>query len=252
MATIKIKFKDVFTSQKSVDIAIDFVSNGTTFNHFILTSKSSRTIVDIQYAFDANNVFVYTYNSSTSEGAKWNLESPNYQYIEIDTNQPNYNKFITALGNNIEIIEDSGTNKLKFGTKTPSKLYMGETEVTKAYMGETLVYEKSQQDELAGTWVVNNTITFNSSIGLPNISSFNFTSNNTLFYGFYFDFNSDGDNSLGYRTNQAYSYVEIYNSRGNIVAGKEVYKTITITSKLSEVTNGNELLTWLQANGVKQ
>ena len=40
MAAIKIKFKDVFTSQKSVDIAIDFVSNGTTFNHFILTSKS--------------------------------------------------------------------------------------------------------------------------------------------------------------------------------------------------------------------
>lgn len=35
-----------------------------------------------------------------------------------------------------------GTNKLKFGTETPSKLYMGETEVTKAYMGDTLVYEK--------------------------------------------------------------------------------------------------------------
>lgn len=35
------------------------------------------------------------------------------------------------------------TNKLKFGTETPTKLYMGATEVTKAYMGETLVYEKS-------------------------------------------------------------------------------------------------------------
>ena len=35
------------------------------------------------------------------------------------------------------------TNKLKFGTETPTKLYLGATEVTKTYMGETLVYEKS-------------------------------------------------------------------------------------------------------------
>ena len=51
------------------------------------------------------------------------------------------------------------TNKLKLGTETPSKLYMGATEVTKAYMGETLVYETSQQDELAGTWLFNNQLT---------------------------------------------------------------------------------------------
>ena len=30
------------------------------------------------------------------------------------------------------------------------------------------------------------------------------------------------------------------------------YKTITITSKLSEVTNGETLLAWLQANATKQ
>lgn len=30
------------------------------------------------------------------------------------------------------------------------------------------------------------------------------------------------------------------------------YKTITITSKLSEVTNGDELLAYLQANATKQ
>ena len=144
------------------------------------------------------------------------------------------------------------TNKLKFGTETPTKLYMGTTEVTKAYMGETIVYEKSEQDELAGTWVLNEAITFSYSLGLPNIVSFNFTSNGTSFYGFYFDVDSDGDNSLGYRTNQAYSFNQIYASSGNIISGKEAYRTITITSKLSEVTNGNELLAWLQANGVKQ
>lgn len=32
----------------------------------------------------------------------------------------------------------------------------------------------------------------------------------------------------------------------------DAYKTITITSKLSEVTNGDQLLTWLQANATKQ
>lgn len=32
----------------------------------------------------------------------------------------------------------------------------------------------------------------------------------------------------------------------------EAYKTITISSKLSEVTNGNTLLAWLQANATKQ
>ena len=32
----------------------------------------------------------------------------------------------------------------------------------------------------------------------------------------------------------------------------ESSKTITITSKLSEVTNGDTLLTWLQANATKQ
>lgn len=104
-------------------------------------------------------------------------------------------------------------------------------------------------DELAGTWVLNDTILFTN---ITPITSFNFTSNNTSFYGFYFDVNSDGDNSLGYRTNQQYSFNQIYNSGGNIISGKEAYKTITITSKLSEVTDGDMLLAWLQAYGTKQ
>ena len=107
--------------------------------------------------------------------------------------------------------------------------------------------------DLTGTtWILNDTITFSSSLGLPNINSFNFTSNNTSFYGFYFDVDSDGDNSLGYRTNKEYSFNQIYNSGGNIISGKEAYKIITITSKLSEVANGSELLAWLQANATKQ
>lgn len=117
------------------------------------------------------------------------------------------------------------------------------TGTIETYTGEEV------EDALAGTWVLNDTIIYTN---VNAIISFNFTSNNTSFYGFYFDVNSDGDNSLGYRTNQQYSFNQIYNSGGNIISGKETYKTITITSKLSEVTNGEQLLAWLQANATKQ
>lgn len=105
--------------------------------------------------------------------------------------------------------------------------------------------------DLTGTtWILNDAITFSASLGLSNVISFNFTSNNTSFYGFYFDFNSDGDNSLGYRTNQAYSYVEIYNSSGNIIAGKEAYKIVTITGG-TDVTN-SALISWFESNATQQ
>ena len=89
------------------------------------------------------------------------------------------------------------TNKLKFGTETPTKLYMGATEVTKAYMGETLVYE-------------NSTLTV-------------YTSQ---------DFDDEDTTSNRWRN--------------------ENFKTITITSKLSKVANGDALLALLQANATKQ
>ncbi len=128
------------------------------------------------------------------------------------------------------------TNKLKFGTETPTKLYLGAIEVTKAYMGETLVYETSQQDELAGTWVFNNTINASGNLW------------------FNLDFSCDGKQGNGINTDEGWlNYngiaAPVYTGSG---WENEAYKTITITSKLSEVTNGNELLAWLQANAVKQ
>ena len=105
--------------------------------------------------------------------------------------------------------------------------------------------------DLTGTtWVLNDTITFSYSPGLPNISSFNFTSNNTSFYGFYFDVDGEAENSLGYRTNQEYSFKQIYNSGGNIISGKEAYKTITITGGTDATSTG--LISWLEANATQQ
>lgn len=101
------------------------------------------------------------------------------------------------------------------------------------------------QDELAGTWV------FNEQLNTTELATtyVNFTSNgktcssiqrnysarpfaiNDMFYNF------DGADQNVYDLN-------IWVDNG--------YKTITITSKLSEVTNGDTLLTWLQANATKQ
>ena len=99
-----------------------------------------------------------------------------------------------------------------------------------------LLNETSQQDELAGTWVFNNTINASGNLW------------------FSLDFTCDGKQGNAITTDEGwlnYSGIAspVYTQSG---WKNETYKTITITSKLSEVTNGNELLTWLQANAVKQ
>ena len=139
------------------------------------------------------------------------------------------------------------TNKLKFGTETPTKLYIGATEVTKAYMGETLVYETSEQDELAGTWVFNDSVNIDTNFSY----TLSFMSNNIEFSRIV------GENledpffkmiSLSYAQN-AGPLTKAFNNESWV---NIAYKTITITSKLSEVTNGNALLAFLQANATKQ
>ena len=90
-------------------------------------------------------------------------------------------------------------------------------------------------DELAGTWVFNDTL--DGTID----STFNFVWDSISFTRMTFDG----------------AYLEYYNA--DYTTGYDVYeefwrtddKTITITSKLSEVTNGSTLLTWLKANATK-
>ena len=107
------------------------------------------------------------------------------------------------------------------------------------------------EDELAGTWV------FNSTIGLPTISEFNFifisysqtmtslrfkTSISDRDYMYYVYGEGEDDEALA--CSGAFGALSIWNDTE--------YQTITITSKLSEVTNGDALLTWLKANATKQ
>lgn len=111
--------------------------------------------------------------------------------------------------------------------------------------GDIYLVEGAEQDQLAGTWV------FNEALNTTTLATtyVNFTSNgktcssiqrsysdrpfaiNDMFYNF------DGVDR------------NVYNLGIWVNAG---YKTIVITSKLSEVTAGEMLLAWLQANGTKQ
>ena len=113
----------------------NFTSNSTDFKKIIIGSTS------INYSSTASGPTVETSvlidKNIWSNDAYKTITTTENQYIDYDF----YNYAI--LGN--QLVKQGGgggTNKLKFGTETPSKLYLGTTEVTKAYMGDTLVYEK--------------------------------------------------------------------------------------------------------------
>ena len=99
-----------------------------------------------------------------------------------------------------------------------------------------LIKEVVTTDELAGTWVFNDTL--DGTID----STFNFVWDSISFTRMTFDG----------------AYLEYYNA--DYTTGYDVYeefwrtddKTIIITSKLSEVTNGSTLLAWLKANATKR
>lgn len=104
------------------------------------------------------------------------------------------------------------------------------------------------KDELAGTWVFNDNI-----IATANLIKYavNFLSNNESFIAIR---TPKDETSLAYfRTDEDFEPVAMVSElMGQTNWTNTAYKTITITSKLSEVTNGEQLLAWLQANATKQ
>ena len=100
------------------------------------------------------------------------------------------------------------------------------------------------EDELAGTWVFNDSLNISDDITW----NVNYTTN----YEDYTDLRISLQHSpmgnypcMGTsKSSVAFYNMGAWNGDG--------YKTIAITSKLSEVTNGDTLLTWLQASATKQ
>lgn len=124
------------------------------------------------------------------------------------------------------------TNLLYMGNSQPSSVYYGDNEIYKIYFGSTLVYEKSVPE--GETWVLNETLTLQA----QNVT-INFTSNNQNFTSIVI-------------TNLTLSYNDIgvyakFVSGGSHWTSGEAYRTITFSTAPT-----GDLLTWLQANGVKQ
>lgn len=144
----------------------------------------------------------------------------------------------------------------------------------KKMIGDVFVAVEREIDELAGTWVIksNNTnlaenITFSvkgvatfvdpssSSSALATyqdtFSTFEFSTKNTSSKKLY------ADSTSAYNRYRGDSMVTVKVSGGTYAISNNVdlitlLCTITITSKLTEVPNGDKLLTWLKANAKKQ
>lgn len=102
-----------------------------------------------------------------------------------------------------------------------------------------------EEDELAGTWVFNDTLILPYDQVLYYV---NFVNGETSY------------TTMGERDPEDpapddmwfYGTTVVYNDLADPTWKGEAYRTITITSNLSEVTNGSTLLTWLKANATKQ
>lgn len=106
-------------------------------------------------------------------------------------------------------------------------------------------YVEESEDELAGTWVFDDYPSFTVA-GLS--YSVDFTSNRNTYNVLRHDEDSGGLGMVALY----YGSTEVFNPDMGGEWINEAYKTINITSKLSEVTNGSTLLTWLKANATKQ
>lgn len=126
--------------------------------------------------------------------------------------------------------------------------YTGET--TDNYeSGSLYILQAEEVEALAGTWVFNDGY-------IPGSSgtwSVNFSSNGNSYSTLS---NKDADAFVGYELGKiSYDGVFVYVWNDDTMSyywKDSAYKTINITSKLSEVENGDTLLAWLQANATKQ
>lgn len=101
MATITIKFKDTLTNLPSSSINVDFLNNGQSYS-WITFSNGSMMYGIMDWFDDDQKVYDSTSHWLGTSG----------QYITIDTNQTNFDSFITAMKDNIEgVLLESGTYK---------------------------------------------------------------------------------------------------------------------------------------------
>ena len=227
----------------------------TKFKTIIITGGTDATNADLISWLKANATqilpasFKHYYKNTTLIG------TGTYKFRPYTAKEP------VVIGNLLttssdEILQDSNGNYLEFTLQlsTPQNVTADGTTVSRGAVENATSYEifadgtslgiveGAATDELAGTWVFNDNPDLSGS-GAINVNV-NFTSNERDF--------TNMSIIKGSGPSGAIQYDELEVCSSMIGWNNEAYKTITITSKLSEVTNGDTLLAWLQANATKQ
>lgn len=180
-----------------------------------------------------------TYLNATKAAIKSAIVNKGVSVTDTDTFR-SYADKIASIETGIEEISTADAMTALLVEANVGKVYRFTGTTDDTYTNGDL-YEVMQEeiaDDLAGTWVFNDNLTGSIT------STVNFNSNGENFDKIQFPDGAMADLIYGESTMP-------YNRRLGWV-GAENYKTIIITSKLSEVTNGDTLLAWLQTNATKQ
>jgi hypothetical protein len=228
----------LFTTANRVngDTIITVTETGLTIGTETYTYSGTKKFVGVSFAenstspdlaigksFDGNTAYVYIV-----EAAQNNPSATTFDLTTLGLTAGTYSITAKAIANGY--LDSAASNAVRY-----------------------TVVDEEVQDELAGTWVFNDVLDFT-----------NFKPFDVYFFP---PKRSDTSNNYDKITN--YSFDDeppeealLYNIEGTVGSRvlvydnnkweDEAYKTITITSKLSEVTNGTDLLAWLKANATKQ
>ena len=186
-----------------------------------------------------------TYLSATKTAIKSAIVNKGVSVADTDTFR-SYADKIASIETGIEEISTADAMTALLVEANVGKVYRFTGTTDDTYTNGDL-YEVMQEeiaDPLAGTWVFNNSLNISADITW----NVNYTIDSTEYTTLRISLQSS---PMGQEPCMGTSDfpLEFYNMGA---WQGEAYKTITITSKLSEVTNGDNLLAWLQANATKQ
>lgn len=194
-----------------------------------------------------------TYLNATKTAIKSAIVNKGVSVADSDTFR-SYADKIASIETGIEEISTADAMTALLVEANVGKVYRFTGTTDDTYTNGDL-YEVMQEeiaDGLAGTWVFNNQPHFSPFTDDPSLFNLNLTVGTLSAVNIYFE------SERVPMMSDAVAIVINYGLTGRKTlysSGSwqdESYKTITITSKLSEVTNGDTLLAWLQSNATKQ
>lgn len=205
----------------------------------------SKVIVDVEPTLE---------EIAITENGEYTPSGDGYSKVTVDVPIPD--GYIIPSGT--LSITENGTHDVTNYASAEVDVPSEEPNLISKTVTENGTYKASEEvaDALAGTWVFNDVLDLTSldDTFMQNGVLLNFISNTKEYYKINFDRTGTTDAvyyvfSSG-NTN-VYLYFETIGSYG-WSGNDDPYRTITITSNLADVTNGDAFLSWLQANATKQ